>query len=158
MAVSSRARLSRRPLPRTAAALAPARKPMVGARRLSVFHRKVSIGLSPTALEAVFEAPRVVSEGRVHGERFAGSTTITIDLAALAHRLSDEPDASTARQVAALAGDDPRVRHRARQIAFDEARRLARQPLIQPEIDLQVKSQGSIVHFALDVEAMVRRT
>ena len=56
-----------------------------------------------------------------------------------------------------LAGDDPRVRARARQIAFDEARRRAGAHLIQPEIDLQVRSQGSIVRFALDVEATVRR-
>lgn len=136
----------------------PAKKPMAGARRLTVFHRKVELGLSATALELVFEAPKVVSEGGVHGERYAGSTTITVDLAALAPRLSDEPDASTARRIAALAGDDPRVRQRARAIAFDEARRLAKLTLIQPEIDLQVKSHGPIVHFALDVEATVRRT
>ncbi len=131
---------------------------MAGARRLTVFHRKVELGLSATALELVFESPKVVSEGALRGDRFAGSTTITIDLAALAHRLSDLPDASTARRVASLAGDDPRVRHRARQIAFDEARRLARGSLIQPEIDLQVRSHGPIVHFALDVEATLRRT
>lgn len=131
---------------------------MAGARRLTVFHRTIELALSATALELVFEAPKVVSEGHVTGEHFAGSTTITIDLAALAHRLSDLPDASTARQVAALAADDPRVRHRARQIAFDEARRLARAPLIQPEIDLQVRSHGPVIHFALDVEATLRRT
>lgn len=155
MPAPSRARLSRRPIPRP---LPPARKPMAGARRLSVFHRRVELGLSPTALELVFEAPRVVSEGGVHGDRYAGSTTIAIDLGALAGRLSDLPDASTARRIAALAGEDARVRQRARQIAFDEACRIARAPLIQPEIDLQIRSHGSIVHFALDVEATLRRT
>jgi len=129
---------------------------MAGARRLTVFQRRVELGLSATALELVFEAPRVVSEGGAHGDRYAGSTTITIDLAALAHRLSDQADASTARRVAALAADDPRVRLRARVIAFDEARRLARATLVQPEIDLQVKSHGAVVHFALDLEALIR--
>ena len=36
---------------------------MAGARRLSVFHRRIELGLSATALELVFAAPRVVSEG-----------------------------------------------------------------------------------------------
>ncbi|MBK9033501.1 MAG: hypothetical protein IPL61_19915 [Myxococcales bacterium] len=130
---------------------------MAGARRLSVFHRRIELGLSATALELVFAAPRVTSEGAADGERYVGSTTITIDLEALADRLSDLPDAATARQIAGLAGDDPRVRHRARQIAFDEAVRRAGGHLIQPEIDLRVKSQGAIVRFALDVEALVRK-
>lgn len=156
MAVStSRARASRRSAVRPPP---PARKPMAGARRLTVFHRKVELGLSPTALELVFEAPKVVSEGVATGEHFAGSTTITIDLGALESKLSDLPDASTARAMASLAGDDPRVRQRARQIAFDEARRLAPGPLVQPEIDLVVKSHGPVVHFALDVEALIRRS
>ena len=53
---------------------------MAGARRLSVFHRRIELGLSATALELVFAAPRVVSEGGADGERYVGSTTITIDL------------------------------------------------------------------------------
>ncbi len=154
MAVSPRARLSRRPLTR---AHPPPKKPMAGARRLSVFHRRIELGLSATALELVFAAPRVVSEGELDGDRYVGSTTIVVDLAGLSDKLSDLPDAATARSVANLAGDDPRVRARARQIAFDEARRKAGAHLIQPEIDLQVRSQGSIVRFALDVEATVRR-
>ena len=105
----------------------------------------------------MFAAPRVVSEGETDGDRYVGSTTIIVDLAGLADKLSDLPDAATARSVANLAGDDPRVRARARQIAFDEARRKAGAHLIQPEIDLQVKSQGAIVRFALDVEALVRK-
>lgn len=130
---------------------------MAGTRRLSVFHRRIELGLSATALELVFAAPRVVSEGGVDGDRYVGSTTIAIDLGALEDRLSDLPDAATARQIAGLAGEDPRVRQRARRIAFDEANRIAGATLIQPEIDLQVRSQGSIVRFALDVEAIVRR-
>ena len=131
---------------------------MAGTRRLSVFHRRIELGLSATALELVFAAPRVVSEGGLERDRYVGSTTIIVDLGGLADRLSDLPDAATARQIAGLAGDDPRVRQRARRIAFDEAQRVAGCALIQPEIDLQVKSLGSIVRFSLDVEATVRRT
>ena len=98
---------------------------MAAARRLSVFQRRVEVGLSPTTLELVFEHVRVVSEGHLDGERYAGSTMLVIDLAALTARLSDDPDVATARRFAELAPDDARVRARARAIAFAEARRLA---------------------------------
>ena len=154
MAVSTRARISRRPLPKPPP---PQRKGMAAARRLSVFQRKVDIGLSATALELLFEHVRVVSEGGLDGDRYAGSTMIIVDLAALASRLSDDPDAATARRFADLAPDDARVRARARKVAFDEARRLAGGTLIQPEIDLEVRARGPVVQFALNIEALMRR-
>ena len=172
MAVSTRARLSRRPdfvRARPSASAAPAapptevrpgapvRKPMALARRLSVFQRKVELGLSPTALELVFEAMEATSEGGLDGDVYAGSTMITVDLAALAARLSDQPDAATARRFAELAPADPRVRQRARALAFAEANRLAGGTLIQPEIDLEVRARGALVHFVLNVEATLRR-
>ncbi len=154
MPVPNRARISRRPLPRPAP---PQRKGMATARRLSVFQRRIDVGLSPTTLDLLFEHVRVVSEGGLDGDRYAGSTTIILDLVALAARLSDDPDAATARRFADLAPEDPRVRHRARAIAFDEARRLAGGTLIQPEIDLEVRARGPVVQLALNVEAMLRR-
>ena len=169
MAVSTapaRARVSRRPLRlqnqsrgthAEPIAAPPVRKGMVTTRRLSVFQRKVDTSLSPTALEMVFEQMRVVSEGHLDGDDYAGSTMISIDLAQLAPRLSDEADASTARRFADLAPDDARVRQRARAVAFAEARRIAGGTLIQPQIDLEVRARGSVVHFALNVEAMLRR-
>jgi len=130
---------------------------MAQARRLSVFHRRVQVELSPTALELLWSAMRVVSEGGKDGAVWSGSTMITVDLAALADRLSDTIDAATAHRVASLAPGDPRVRQRARQIAFAEAGRLADGPLVQPTIDLQARASGAVVHFALDVEALFRR-
>lgn len=155
MAVSTRARISRRPLPRPAP---PQFKGMASARRLSVFQRRIEVGLSPTTLDLLFEQLRVVSEGALDGDRYAGSTMLILDLAALAARLSDDPDAATARRFAELAPDDPRVRARARAIAFDEARRLAGGTLIQPEIDLEVRARGPVVQLALNVEATLRRS
>ena len=154
MAVPTRARISRRPLPKPAP---PQRKPMVLARRLSVFQRKVELGLSPTALELVFDAMEVVSEGGLDGDVYAGSTMITVDLTSLATRLSDAPDAGTARRIAELAPGDPRVRQRARAIAFAEANRIAGGTLVQPEIDLDVRARGHVVRMALNIEALLRR-
>jgi hypothetical protein len=154
MAVSTRARISRRPLPRPAP---PQFKGMASARRLSVFQRRIELGLSPTTLDLLFEQIRVVSEGGLAGERYAGSTMLILDLVALASRLSDDADAATARRFADLAPEDARVRARARQIAFDEARRLAGGVLIQPEIDFEVRARGPVVQLALNVEATLRR-
>ena len=154
MVVTPRARAPRSPA--TPQALPP-RKPMAPARRLSVFHRRVQIELSPTALELLWTAMKVVSEGGLDGDAWSGSTMITIDLARLAHQLSDTIDATTAHRVAELAPGDPRVRQRARQVAFAEAGRLAAGTLIQPTIDLKARASGSTVHFALDVEALLRR-
>jgi hypothetical protein len=153
MAVSTRARISRRPLPKP---VPPLRKGMAAARRLSVFQRKVDIGLSPTALEMLFEHVRIVSEGGLDGDRYAGSTMIVVDLVALGARLSDDPDTATARRFAELAPEDPRVRARARHIAFTEARRLAGGTLIQPEIDLEIRARGPVIQLALNVEATLR--
>ena len=130
---------------------------MAHARRLSVFHRRVHVGLSPTALELLWSAMRVVSEGGLDGDVWSGSTMITVELAGLAHQLSDTIDATTAARIAELAPADPRVRQRARQVAFAEAARLATGVLIQPTIDLKARASGSTVHFALDVEALLRR-
>jgi hypothetical protein len=155
MPVPNRARISRRPLPRPAP---PQRKGMATARRLSVFQRRIEVGLSPTTLDLLFEHVRVVSEGGLDGDHYAGSTMIILDLVALASRLSDDPDAATARRFAELAPEDARVRHRARALAFAEARRLAGGNLIQPEIDLEVRVRGPVVQLALNVEATLRRS
>ena len=137
----------------------PPRKPMARAFRLSVFHRRVQVELSATALELLWSAMKVVSEGGLDGDVWSGSTMITVELAGLADRLSDPIDATTAHRVAELAPADPRVRQRARQVAFAEAGRLASGgALVQPTIDLKARASGSTVHFALDVEALLRRT
>ena len=130
---------------------------MASARRLTVFQRRIELGLSPTALELVFDAMELVSEGHVDRDRYAGSTMVTIDLPRLAGRLSDHLDAATARRFAALAQADPRVRARVRALAFTEATRIAAAPLIQPEIDLEVRAHGPVIRFALDLEAIVDR-
>ena len=148
-----RARADNRLAPR----VLPPRKPMAHAFRLSVFHRRVHVELSVTALELLWSAMKVTSEGGLDGDRWSGSTMITVELAGLADRLSDTIDATTAHRVAELAPADPRVRQRARQVAFAEAGRLATGVLIQPTIDLKARASGSTVHFALDVEALLRR-
>ena len=85
MATSRRAR---RPRPER-----PPRKPMAMARRVSLFEREVAVHLAPAAIEVLHGAARVLTEGELSGEAYAGSTMLTIDLARTRDRISDPIDA-----------------------------------------------------------------
>src|SRR5918993_1434433 len=102
MATSRRARRAPRsdspralPQPR----FAP-RKPMAMARRVSLFEREVVVRLAPVAVELLHGAARVLSEGELTGDFYAGSTMLTVDLGRTVDRIADPPDASTAQKVA----------------------------------------------------------
>src|SRR5688500_4221999 len=95
MATSRRAR-------RASKVAIPPRKPMAMARRVSLFEREVTVRLAPVAVELLHGAARVLSEGELTGDVYAGSTMLTVDLARTADRIADPPDASTAQKVALL--------------------------------------------------------
>src|SRR5512147_539888 len=114
----------------------PPRKPMALARRVSLFEREVSIRLAPVALELLHGAARVLTEGELTGDAYAGSTMLTIDLARTADRVSDAPDAATDQRAALLYADDERCRDHARRIAVKEARRIAGCDLAAHNVDL----------------------
>src|SRR5512132_524677 len=90
---------------RAQARLVP-RKLMAMARRVSLFEREVVVRLAPVAVELLHGAARVLSEGELIGEVYAGSTMLTVDLARTADRIADPPDASTAQRVALLYAAD----------------------------------------------------
>src|SRR5215216_1734456 len=73
----------------------PPRKPMAIARRVSLFERTVDVRLAPAAIELLHGAARVLTEGALAGEAYAGSTMLTVDLAHTVDRVSDPPDAAT---------------------------------------------------------------
>ena len=119
---------------------------------MSLFERELTVRLSPAALDVLFDAPCVLSEGQVDPDRFTGSTMLTIDLARTADRVSDPADAATARRVAEFLPEDGRARARARRIALSEAARSAG-ALDAPQVDLRVRAAGAQLHLDLDVEA-----
>ena len=125
---------------------------MAAARRVSLFEREVRVRLAPAGLDVLFEAAHPLTEGQSEGNRYFGSTMMTIDLAAIAPRVVDSCDPACARQVAELAAADERVRERARRMAlrFAEERGGA---LANPAVDLHVHREGRTVHLDLDVEA-----
>jgi hypothetical protein len=136
----------------------PPRKPMALARRVSLFEREVTIRLAPVAIELIHGAARVLSEGELAGDVYAGSTMLTVDLARTADRISDPPDASTARRAALLYGADARCRAHARRIALGEAGRLAGGPLAAPRVDVESRTRGAELHLSINVEAQRRTT
>lgn len=129
---------------------------MAMARRVSLFQREVAVRLAPVAIDLLHGAARVLTEGELVDNAYAGSTMLTVDLSRTIDRISDPPDASTATKVAVLYADDERCRDKARRIAIDEARRIARCDLVTPKVDIESRAKGPQLHFSLNVEALKR--
>src|SRR5687768_251307 len=139
--------------PRRAPQPTPPRKPMAMARKVSLFEREVTVRLAPAAIDLLHGAARVLSEGELAGDVYAGSTMLTVDLERTADRIADPPDASTAQRVALLYASDERCRDYARRIALAEARRTASCNLTAPLVDIESRARGAEVHLSLNVEA-----
>ncbi len=133
------------------------RKPMAGARRVSLFEREIRIKLSGPAIEILFDLAAVISEGQLEQGGYFGSTMITIDLSRATGVVRDSCDARTARRVADLLTSDSRVRARAKRVAVAEAEARAGCKLRSPQVDMSVRSTGSQVHIDIDVEATQAR-
>ncbi len=130
---------------------------MALARRVSLFERQVAVRLAPIAVDLLHGAARLLSEGELTGDVYAGSTMMTVDLARAAAVISDPPDASTAQRVAFLYASDERCRDHARRIAIAEAKKHAGHELVAAHIDVESRARGPEIHLSLNVEAQ-RRT
>jgi hypothetical protein len=130
---------------------------MAMARRVSLFERQVSVRLAPVAVDILHDAARMLSEGELAGDIYAGSTMLTVDLTRTANVISDPPDASTAQKVALLYAADDRCRDHAKRIAVAEARKAAGCELTAPHVDVESRSRGAELHLSMSVEAQ-RRT
>jgi hypothetical protein len=135
----------------------PPKKPMAMTRRVSLFERQVHVRLAPAAVDLLHDAARVLTEGELTDNVYAGSTMLTIDLARTSERVSDPPDSSTAQKIALLYAADERCRGHAKRIALAEARTTAGCDLTAPHIDVESRSHGAELHLSLNVEAQ-RRT
>ena len=129
---------------------------MAMTRKVSLFEREVHVRLAPAAVDLLHTAARVLSEGELSGNAYAGSTMLTVDLTRTASLVSDPPDATTAQRIGVLYAADERCRSHARRIAVTEAVRTAGVDLTQPHVDLESRSRGAEVHLSLNVEAQRR--
>jgi hypothetical protein len=134
----------------------PKRKPMVPARRVSLFQRDVQVSLSSAAIDILFKKASVLSEGQVEKSGYFGSTMITFDCSRAADLISDACNPATVKRVCDLLGADERVRHRARRLGETEAERLAGSKLSRAHVDMRVRASGNHLHIDLDVEGTTR--
>ncbi len=126
---------------------------MAMARRISLFEREVSVKLAPIAIGLLHDAARILHEGELTGDVYAGSTMLTVDLAKTKHVISDPADATTAQRVAFLYASDEKCREFARRIAVAEARRASGFALGASHVDVESRAKGAELHLSLNVEA-----
>jgi hypothetical protein len=125
--------------------------------RISLFEREVRYRLSRAAMDLVFAAAKVMSEGqrstRPGKDAFFGSTMLTIDLGAVARSVRDACDARSAERLAALLADDPGATARVKAIATREIERLTGARPSAVTIEIAARAQGATVFIDADLEA-----
>lgn len=132
------------------------KKPMARARRPSLFQKEIHHRLSSAAVELLFDRAHVLSEGQVDGDRYFGSTMISLDLNRLEGDIADTISAETAARFGELAVKDPTLAARAHVVGCAEARRLAGE-ICDLQIDVGVRTRGAQLYIDLDIEASLRR-
>ena len=78
---------------------------------------------------------------------------LTLDLSRFTDVVRDAPDALTAQRLAALIDADPRVQKKVRQIAAQEAERLAGGPVNARAVVVRVRREGAVDYLDVDVES-----
>lgn len=136
------------------------RRPPASASRIALFERHVQERLTPTALELLLDAARVLAEGERRAgadgqEVFFGSVMITVELGASAAALADPCDALSARRVAELLATDAAAQKRVRALAEAEAARVAGARLVRVVGELRARARDTRIDVDLDVEGTV---
>jgi hypothetical protein len=129
---------------------------MAATRKVSLFEREVTVRLSSAAVDLLAQSSSVITEGSFHGDRYQGSTMVTVDLRRAASQVSDPIDATTSRRLAELLPGDPRAQKHVRRLALHEARRNAGSDLHGHSVDVRAKAMGDQLHLDLDLEASRR--
>lgn len=146
----------RRPRREPVAPSVPPRKSVASTRRISLFERTVTVRLSPAATQLLLGSARILSEGELHADGFAGSTMASIDLSRTADRVSDPVDPSTVQLLADLCRTDLTMRGRCRELALGEAARIAGADLSASQVDIESSARGTELHLSFNVEAKRR--
>jgi hypothetical protein len=132
-------------------------RPLARVERISLFEREVKERLSRAALDVLFAAAGVMSEGQraAKGKReaFFGSTMLTFELEAAAVALRDAADARSAQRLAVLLARDAGAQARIKRLAAEECERLASARPRSLNTDIKVRARGTTVYVDVDVEA-----
>jgi hypothetical protein len=123
-------------------------KPPVRIRPGALLGRIERTVLGPRAEEELFRLAEILSEGRVSGDSFFGSTLVTIDLARLSVGSEER-----AQQVLRAAEGSIRVRLRAMRIAQSDAlRRLPNHAVGTAIVATRMKLEGLRLLIDVDLE------
>jgi len=125
---------------------------MAAARRVSLFRREIKERVSPAGFELLLAAARKISEGRLTGAHYDGSTMLTLDLATVDDGVRDACDVATALHLGQLLRLEPTLLERARALAAEDARRLAARPLSRLELEVRIQVEGCRILIDIDVE------
>jgi hypothetical protein len=132
-------------------------RPLARVEKISLFEREVRERLSRAALELIFGAAGIMSEGQRQArdgrEIFFGSTMLTIELPAVAGFVRDVCDARAAQHLCALLATDTVAAARIKSIAAVEAERLCRTRPRTVGAEIKVRARGTTVYVDVDVEA-----
>ncbi len=127
---------------------APRLKPPMPVRPRALVARRARAVLAPLADDALFVFAEVLGEGRASGSTYFGTTLITIDLARLGVRTSED-----ARDVLEAAERSVRVRLRAMRLGLSDAlRRIPRPPRGAARISTSIRLDGGRLLLDVDLE------
>lgn len=138
------------------------KKPMAIVRKVNLFHREIMEKLSTSALEILLGRAEVLSEGKLcskqykgAGDKYFGSSMLTMDLKGADDHIRDPLDASSAVKVRELLLADKKFNDYLRKIARKEAEKIAGVSLMGLEMEISVSAEGAEILVDLDVEAAV---
>jgi len=131
-------------------------KPPVRVRPGALLRTRRGDALGPRAEEELFRLAEVLTEGRLEGGAFFGSTLITIDLERVAPQLRGEDGARERERLLAVASGSVRVRLRAMRLACaDVGRRYPDRRLGTATTETRFRLDGTKLFVDVDLEVPV---
>jgi hypothetical protein len=125
---------------------------MAFVRRVSLFRREIRESISPAALDVLLSSAGRISEGQLSGERYYGSTMLTIDLTRIQGRVRDVCDVATAARLSRHMNEEQDARGVVRRIALEEACRVAGRQIALLEAEVRVRAEGQLIYVDVDLE------
>jgi hypothetical protein len=137
-------------------------KPMVSARKVTLFRREIKEWISPPAIEILIGAAEVIAEGsfdtsETDNPLFLGSILIKVDLETCGAYIQDPLDASAARRLAQMILSDQIAREVLTELALREAERAAGCALFELQTDMGATHQGNELRISIELEGLVRQ-
>lgn len=137
-------------------------KPMVSARKVTLFRREIKEWISPPAFEILIGAAEVIAEGsfdtsETDSPLFLGSILIKVDLESCGAYIQDPLDAAAARRLAQMILSDQIAREVLTELALREAERAAGCALFELQTDMSASHQGNELRISIELEGLVRQ-